>query len=64
MLTITLGIMFNIMLNTPQNEASGASKMDGDFQVSVTQLTICKVDISPFCLSAQRGLVQIDLKLL
>lgn len=64
MLTITLGITFNIMLNTPQNKELGVSKMDGNFQLSVTQLTICKMDIIPFCLSAWRGIVKMDLKLL
>lgn len=56
--------MFNIMLNTPQNKDLGVSKMDGNFQLSVTQLTICKMDIIPFCLSARRGIVKMDLKLL
>lgn len=56
--------MFNIMVNTPQNKALWTSKMGGNFPLSVTQLTICKMDISPFCLSAQRDLVKTELKLL
>lgn len=51
------------MVNTPQNKALWASKMGGNFQLSVTQLTICKVNINP-PLSAQRGLVKKELKLL
>lgn len=38
--------MLNIMLNTPQNKTLQASKMGGNFQLSVAQLTICKLDIS------------------